>query len=348
MVRTPARSRKQHTSVWARFGKEANRLHNPYVALVVAYLIWGVVAPISKLTLGEIGPFTLLLFRSVITALILLPFIVRHRMSFTLHEQSFIAISAVFEIFLHITLIYIALPLIPSINLPIISSISPFIFVILARIFLREKVGMNKYYGMAFGLFGVICITILPALFPRSGDVLGLSSDALASLRLLGLQNAHLSPAQITWLGNGLLVLGVVVGSVGPLFIKPIRHIPGQLITFWQFALVACITLPFALLESPDLFIPHITMNGVLGVLYISVLSSVVAYSLFNSSLQKTKAADIGLLSYISPLSALLVGIPLLHEYPDLWFIIGAALVLFGVWIAERKTRRGIMKRNDK
>ena len=261
-------------------------------------------------------------------------------MSFTLHEQSFIAISAFFEIFLHITLIYIALPLIPSINLPILSAISPFVFVLLARIFLREKVAMNKYYGMVFGLLGVLCITLLPALFPRSGDVLGLSSDALVSLRLLGFHNTNLSSAQITWMGNGLLILGIIVGSVGPLFIKPLRHFPGQLITFWQFALVACITLPLALIESPDFFISRITLHGLFGLIYISVCSSVIAYSLYNNSLQTIKAADIGLLSYISPLSALLVGIPLLHEYPDQWFIMGSSLVLFGVWIAEKKTRK--------
>lgn len=313
--------------------------HNPFFALAIAYLIWGVAAPISKLALGEITPFTLLFYRAIITALVLLPFIVNHKVTLTLHEQLFVALSGFFSIFLHITLIYIALPLIPSINLPIIASMSPFIFVLLTRIFLREKVGVNKYYGMALGLLGVLCITLLPILFPKAGDVLGISTQILSSLRMLGLDNANLPTTTISWIGNGLLIASVFIGSVGSLFIKPIRHLPGQLITFWQFALVACITLPLALLESPDLFVSKMTLNGVLGIGYISIFSSVVAYSLYNSGLQETKAADVGLFSYFSPLAALIVGIPLLHEYPDLWFIIGSALVLFGVWIAERKTR---------
>jgi drug/metabolite transporter (DMT)-like permease len=225
---------------------------------------------------------------------------------------------------------------------------SPFIFVLLSRIFLREKVGINKYYGMGLGLLGVLCITILPVLFPKPGEVLGISTQILSSLRILGLENANLPTTTIAWIGNGLLIISVFIGSLGSLFIKPIRHLPGQLITFWQFALVACLTLPLALFESPDLFISQMSLNGILGIGYISIFSSVVAYSLYNSGLQETKAADVGLFSYFSPLAALIVGIPLLHEYPDLWFIMGAGLVLFGVWIAEKKTRKAIIRRNDK
>ncbi len=314
-------------------------LHNPYVALVVAFLIWGVTAPISKLTLTEIGPFTLLFFRTIIASLILLPFIFKHKVTFTLREQIFVALAALFEIFLHITLIYLALPLIPSINLPIIGSMSPFFLVLMARIFLREKANVNKYYGMGFGLMGVLCITVLPALFAQSGQVLGISTEALSTLRILGLQGYNISPSGVYWLGNGLLVLGVIVGSIGPIFLKPIRHFPAQLITFWQFALVACFTLPFALLESPQFVLAKLTSVGIVGIIYLSVLSSVVAYSLYTHGLQESKAADVGLFSYLSPISALIVGIPLLHEYPNFWFIIGAALVLTGLWIAERNTR---------
>ena len=347
MARSTSKPLKKHSFV-----------HNPFFALTVAYLIWGVAAPISKLTLGEIGPFSLLFLRTIITAIVLLPFILNHKITLTLHEQFYIALSGFFSIFLHITLIYIALPLIPSINLPIIASMSPFIFVLMARIFLREKVGMNKYYGMAFGLLGVLCVTVLPVLFPKPGEVLGISTQVLSSLKILGLENANLPTNSILWLGNGILIFSIFIGSMGSLFIKPIRHLPGQLITFWQFALVACFTLPLAFLESPDLYISSMSLNGFLGVGYISILSSVVAYSLYNSGLQETKAADVGLFSYLSPLAALVVGIPLLHEYPDLWFIMGAGLVLFGVWIAEKKTRllrggqirrgKAVARRNDK
>ncbi|HNQ31588.1 MAG TPA: EamA family transporter [Candidatus Woesebacteria bacterium] len=314
-------------------------LKNPYIALAVAYLIWGATAPISKLTLTEIGPFSLLLLRTIIASFILLPFVLKHKITFTFHEQSFIALSAFFSVFLHILLFYLALPLIPSINASMIGVISPFIFVIMARMFLGEHASPRKYYGMFFGLLGVFCITVLPFLFPPSDNVLGVSTTFLATLRTLGIAEADLSGAQLRWLGHGLLILGVFIGAVGPLFLKPLRHFPGIVLTFWQFALVACFTLPFALLENPDLYLTTISWKGLLGLVYIAIPSSVVAYSLYNHGLQNTKAADVGLFSYLAPISALLVGIPLLHEYPDLWFIIGSALVLVGVWIAERHLR---------
>lgn len=314
-------------------------LKNPYIALAVAYLIWGATAPISKLTLTEVGPFSLLLIRTVIASLILLPFALKQKITFTFHEQTFIALSAFLSVFLHILLFYIALPLVPSINAPIIGAISPFLFVVMARMFLGEHASPRKYYGMFFGLAGVFCITVLPFLLPQSDDVLGVSTTFLASLRALGLAEADLSGAQLRWLGNCLLLLGVFVGAAGPLFLKSLRHFPSVVIAFWQFALVACFTLPFALLESPDLYLTTISLTGVLGILYIAIPSSVVAYSLYNHGLQNTKAADVGLFSYLAPISALMVGVPLLKEYPDLWFIIGSSLVLLGVWIAERRIR---------
>lgn len=319
-------------------------LHNPFAALIVAYLIWGVAAPVSKVTLTEVGPFTLLFFRTVIASLILLPFGLKYRYSFTFREQTYVALSAIFSIFIHITLLYIALPLIPSINAPIIALASPLILVLTARIFLHERVSVRKYIGMGVGLIGVFCITVVPSVFVMVGDVLGLSSGTHASLNLLGLSQMDLSPASIMWVGNALLVLGVVFGAVGPLFLKPIRRFPAQLITFWQFALVACFTLPFALLETPRLALAQLSPAGIAGILYVSVLSSVVAYSLHTHALQEEKVADVAIFSYLSPISALLVGVPLLHEYPDWWFIIGSVLVLAGLWIAEKQTRARLRK----
>jgi len=45
----------------------------------------------------------------------------------------------------------------------------------------------------------------------------------------------------------------------------------------------------------------------------------------------------VGLLSYLSPIGALFLAVPLLGEWPDIWFVVGTALVLYGVWLAERK-----------
>lgn len=332
-------SRKVHLQGRSPIGGLWVGLHNPSVALVIAALIWGIAAPVSKITLTEIGPFTLLFFRTVIASIVLLPSALRYRFTFTYREQVFLALSAILSIFVHLILFYMAIPLVPSIHAPIIASISPFILVLAGRIFLRERVSIRKYMGMGLGLVGIICITVLPSLFALYGDVLGLSSSALASLRMLGLGEARLGPGEIMWLGNTLLILSVVAGAVGPMFIKSIRHYPAHLITFWQFALVACFTLPFALLETPRLVISQLTPVGVSGILYIGILSSVVAYSLHTFGLQETKTADVGIFSYLSPVSALLVGIPLLHEYPDAWFIIGSAFVLGGLWIAERRSR---------
>jgi len=311
-------------------------LHSSIVAIVIANLIWGMAAPITKLALTEIGPIALLFLRMIIASLILFPFVLRHEYRFSTREQFFIAISGIFGIFIPIALINIALPLVPSINLPIINSISPFILVILAYVFFHEKVSRNKYIGMAFGLLGVTCITAFPILFKQPGEVLGIFSDSF------GVLVTPLSPTTAAVVGNLLMLIAVLFGSVGTILIKQVKHIPGHVIAFWQFALISCLVLPFALFENASLFNMTIGINGLVGVLFLGIFSSVVAYSLHNSAIQKSTMADVGLLSYVSPIGALVIAVPFLHEYPNIWFIIGSALVLFGVWFAERKIVRRI------
>lgn len=309
-------------------------LHSSILAIVIANLIWGMAAPITKLALTEIGPIALLFLRMIIASLILFPFVLRHEYLFTAREQFFIAVSGIVGIFVPIALINIALPLVPSINLPIINSISPFILVILAYVFFHEKVSRNKYIGMAFGLLGVTCITAFPILFKQPGEVLGIFSDSF------GVLVTPLSPTTAAVVGNLLMVVAVVFGSVGTLLIKRINHIPGHVIAFWQFALISCLVLPFALFENASLFNMTIGVNGLVGVLFLGIFSSVVAYSLHNTAIQKSTMADVGLLSYVSPIGAMFIAIPFLHEYPNIWFIIGSSLVLFGVWYAGRKIAR--------
>lgn len=317
--------------------KMRHLLHSPYSALAVACLIWGMSAPITKLALTEIGPASLILARSTIAAIILFPFILRYKHNFTVKEQLYIGMSSCFAIFLHILLIYLALPLVPSINAPIINAISPFVLLLFARFLFHETVAKRKYVGIGLGLVGVACITVLPILVKGQGDILGAVSGVG---QILGLPSQATSGS--AWLGNGLLVAGVVLGAIGTLCIKPIKHIPGHVIAFWQFALVACFALPLSLQENMSFLNLHMGKFALFGIVYNAIFSSVIAYTLHNSSIQKVHAADLGLFSYLAPISALLLGIPLLHEYPNLWFIIGSVLVLAGVWVAEHKIRHHV------
>lgn len=299
-------------------------IKHPSFGLAVAFLIWGASAPITKLALFEIGPASLLFLRMVVSSVILFPFALRQKYTFAVKDEVYVFLSAIFGVGVHIYLIYLALPSVSSVNVPVINALSPFLFVLLAWIFFREKVGKRKYFGMIFGFLGAFVITTLPVIFPDTKNVLGVYSPV------------KLAPS----LGDLIILISVVFGTIGSILIKPIRHIPGHIITFWQSAVIAVAILPLAISEVPSDFVPTMSIYVIFAILFTAIANTVVAYTIYNESLHRVKASDVGLLSYLAPVSALLIAVPLLGEWPSIWFVMGTILVLYGVWIAERKVRK--------
>ncbi|MFO0703789.1 MAG: DMT family transporter [Patescibacteria group bacterium] len=304
-----------------------NMAKHPAFTLAIAFIVWGASIPITKLALNEIGPASFLFLRMVIASVVLFPFALRQKGSFKVKEELYIFFSAIFGIGAHIYLIYLALPSVTSINVPVINALSPFLLVLLSYIFFREKIHKQKYFGMAFGFLGALVITVIPVL-TGSSNVLGVY------------QSAKFSP----YYGDLIIFISACFGSIGTLLVKPIKHIPGHIITFWQSAVVAIAILPMAIAEMPHNFMPTVSGFVVFAVLFVALLNSVFAYSVHNENVHKLESSEVGLLSYLSPIGALFVAMPLIGEVPDIWFVLGTILVLYGVWLAERKvTKRKVI-----
>jgi drug/metabolite transporter (DMT)-like permease len=76
---------------------------------------------------------------------------------------------------------------------------------------------------------------------------------------------------------------------------------------------------------------------GWMGIVFGVVLSSAVAYGLFIYGIAKLEAQEVGIFTYIDPIVAVLLAIPLLHEYPTPPFFIGSLFVFVGIFIAEKR-----------
>ncbi len=46
---------------------------------------------------------------------------------------------------------------------------------------------------------------------------------------------------------------------------------------------------------------------------------------------------EVGLFTYVDPIIAVLIAIPLLQEYPTVHFFLGSVLVFWGIFIAEKR-----------
>ncbi len=279
------------------------------LALIIANIIWGAASPIFKLALQNFPPFSLAFLRFFGGMLILLPFVwqnlrVEKKDWLNLFFLSFFGIS------INITFFFLGLKQAPSINAPIIASSGPIFLYLFSIIFLREKPNLRVLLGLIVSLAGVIVIVSQPLFDEGFGG---------------------------NFIGNMFFVLATL-GAVGhAIFSKKIipKYQPIT-ITFWSFWIGMVTFIPFFLWEmvNSDPF-SRLDYRGIVGIIYGIIFSSTLAYFLFEWGIKKIPAQESGLFTYIDPLVAIVIAIPLLRETITPVFILGSLLVFSGIIIAE-------------
>lgn len=288
---------------------------NPILALIIANVIWGAASPIFKFALENIPPFTLAFARFSIASLLLLPFI----KDFRIHNLSYkdwieVILGSFFGITINISFFFLGLRLTQSINAPIISSAGP-VFIYLASIlFLKEKPKLKVFVGMMIALLGVLSIILSPILFDGKTFALGEVE------------------------GNLFLVLATFGAILHPILYKNVlKKVDSAKVTCLGFIIGAVFFLPMMVGELQHWNIAQLDYRGLLGIIFGALFSSALAYGLFNYGLSKILTEEVGLFTYIDPVIAVLIAIPLLHEYPNIYFFVGALLVFGGIFIAENR-----------
>lgn len=187
----------------------------------------------------------------------------------------------------------------------------------LAALWLGERYSRRQMAGMGLSLVGVLCVVGAAGLDPAGGgqrllgDILLLCSSASwSTYTVLGRRalRRHSPLATVTW--------ATMLGSVPLLVVAT----PGG----WDWLIAA----------SPELWAT---------ILYLALLGSVVAGLTWYWSVRDLGAARAGQFTYLVPLWALLLAAAVLNERPLPLQIVGAGLVLVGIWLANRRpqpTRR--------
>ena len=83
--------------------------------------------------------------------------------------------------------------------------------------------------------------------------------------------------------------------------------------------------------------IPNLTLNGWLGIFFLGVFCSGLAYIAWYDALQALSTAATGVFLYIEPLIAMVVAFIILSEEITIPSLIGGGIILFGVWLVNRK-----------
>jgi drug/metabolite transporter (DMT)-like permease len=77
-------------------------------------------------------------------------------------------------------------------------------------------------------------------------------------------------------------------------------------------------------------------VNGWIGILFLGIFCSGLAYIAWYDALQALSAAQTGVFLYIEPLVAVVVAFFVLGETITRVSLVGGAVILFGVWLVNR------------
>lgn len=279
------------------------------LALIIANIIWGASAPIFKWALQDIHPFTLAFLRFAVPALFVL---LLKPKAIKIKSKDFFAflMAGLLGVSVNITGFFLGIERTESINSPIISSSGPIFLILAAIVFLKERPTRKMLLGNLIGLTGVLLIIVEPLL--KHGP-------------------------SASFLGN-LLILMATFGSIaGTIFIKKLaKKYSALTITFWTFSIGAITFIPFFLQEVGKYgIVEQFHMQGLFGAFYGVLFSSFIAYTLSYWALKYLLASQTTVFAYMDPVIAIIIAAPLVHEYPNAFFVFGSFLVFFGIFVAE-------------
>lgn len=285
----------------------------PYIALILAHLIWGANFVVAKVTLEEFPPMSLAFLRFGLACLFLAPFVWVQikKTKIALSDLPKLTAAGIFIVTLNITFFFEGMTRTSAINASVLTLIIPVFSVLLGWLFLKEKVYLINLGGAALGLMGALVIIGIPQLLTGS-----YSTKAL--------------------IGNLLIILASISFVIGAIFCgKMLKKYSTLTVTAISF-LVGALTFFFPALREYLLnpaWTQSISIIGVLGLTYMTLLSSVSAYFLFEWGLSKTNISKADLFQYIEPFIAAFLAVYLLGETLSPSFLVGSGLIVVGVFL---------------
>lgn len=269
------------------------------------------------MALREIHPFTLLVLRFGIGGGLLLLFQLRKERrflkTFSSRDWFSILLLSIVGVSGHTLLQAYALLYTTAINTGWLVAIMPVFITIAARFYLRELITWGKIGGIALGFLGVYLVI--------SKGVFSLSLFRLGSTfgDFLALTSAFTWTA-FTVGGRGFLSRYPPLCTITPIMIL------GALTSF-----------PFTFFRWEWNLLPGLTMEAWMGILFLGVCCSGLAYLFWYAALEERDSSTVGVYLYLEPFVTLIGAYLFLDEGIHWITLMGGGMILSGVFLTTRR-----------
>lgn len=285
----------------------------PIFAGITASSIFGLSFMFSSVALKIVDTFTLLSFRfllafSVMSILILLKLI---KVDYKGKDLKTLFLLGLMQPIIYFIFETYGIKNSSSSIAGVVIALIPITVAVCSAYFLKEKPTVLQWVFIFTSVVGVIFIIVMGSSSSGSVNLIGIICLLMAvlSATVFNLLSRKLSkvftPLELTYFMMGL-------GAVTFTVISLVEHImKGNLDEF---------------------FTPLTNSSFIIPLLYLGILSSIVAFLFINYSLSKLEASKSAILGNFSTIVSIIAGVVFLKEDFRFFHIIGSILILVGVW----------------
>jgi drug/metabolite transporter (DMT)-like permease len=284
------------------------------LGMLLVVVIWGANFAIVKASLAQIPPLAFTALRFGVASLLLLPLTYAREGTIGTPRASlwkFVGLGLVGNTIYQLLFI-IGLSHTTAANSALLIATTPVLVALLGGLLGVERVTRHVALGIALAFVGITLVVAARGVTlsrrTLGGDLLVFASAFCWALYTLGVRayGAHVSPLRIT-------TLTMLTGTPGLL----LAGAPQLMSMSWR----------------------GVGMMGWAGLAFSSVLSIVVGYAIWNTSVRAVGSSRTAIYACATPLVAALVAWPLLGERFVALQAAGAALIVVGVLLARRRAK---------
>ncbi len=284
-----------------------------YSLIGLMTFLWALNFIVAKFALRQIPPLMAVGFRTGLAGLLIWPIYFWERRTkgvaaWTIADVPMLMFLGMFGVALNQLFFVLGIGRTSVAHAAIMIGMTPILVLAIASAIGQESLRAAKLLGMALALAGVGLLQFSPS----KGAATSVAGDFYIFL-------AAVTFALFTVMGKR------VVGNFSSITINTFAYVGG-----------GALLLPMTLWQSSGFPFHQLTWTTWASVFYMALFPSVLCYLIYYYALAHVPASRVSAFSYLQPLIATVLAIPLLGENPTTSLIAGGSLVLVGVFVAER------------
>ncbi|MEG0308771.1 MAG: DMT family transporter [Clostridium sp.] len=278
--------------------------------MLLATIFWSGAFIAGKFSIVEFPVFSLVFFRFLIATIIIFIIMIKVEENWKITKKDikmFLTLGIVGMIGYHV-FFFLSLKYTTATNSSLIGATNPIVTTLLACTFLKERINYKNVIGILISLFGVILII-------TNGNI-----GVLLNFKFN--------------IGDILMIIAVVCWAAYSILSKKALEIYSPIkITSYAFLTCVILLLPLMIMEKPWVYIPKVSINGWMSVIYMAIFPSIFGYLIQQMSIKKIGPTKTSLYVNLVPVFSMTLAFLILGEAISWIKILAGLLVIIGICV---------------